>query len=571
MRQTDSGRARPSSPRVARSSRGASASTQSLSHIVHGAPGPLGSVDLLTLQHLAGNHAVQRLLVNRAPTAPTSSASKRPRRATPDSYAELLQGINHIAVVATHAQGAGVGDVPLGSHLSATHYDLLLKLRSAVVMAYSPKLGEHQAALNLWTFIQPDLATAVKHAPEFVEGDVGSIQHDLSWLDEQLIRPAAYREAHAESVAHSSLKAPDLAFQQHQLEEAEVELEQAKSFAEDAAKIISMGVSSAIMKETDAGKEIFELITIKGTIQEKLEKAKEKGIVEQTATAIELVGKIAGLKNTIIQTTMELLKTRAKRFAEKALEEGAKQLAKHWEEVAEGYEKNIASLKTLGKVLGMVGVLADAIRAFKAALDGDWDEALKNAASAGMGVLGALGVEGGGPLLAGITITIKAEIEAIHLAAEFTRWCKEETVRVAASSFIDACSLVARNVAYDFIADVDLMLTSGNAAVSQMAAQQMMARVGKMQQGLAYLRARAALSQAKWPGLYATLGSQGLQALTNPFNPEDPLSLAQQLSAIFEGANAMATYVKEHFPTDSERKAKEASAGDEAQTADEEE
>ncbi len=564
MRQTDPGRTRSPSPRVARSTRGASTSSQSLSHVVPGAPGLLGSADLLTLQRLAGNSAVQHLLVNRAPAAATRARGKP---ATPDSYADLLQGINHIAVAATQAHGAGVGDVPLGSHLSATHHDLLLKLRSAVALAYSPKPGEHQAALNLWTFIQPDLAAAVKHAPEFVDGDVGSIQHDLSWLDEQLIRPAAYREAHAEAVAHSSLKAPDLAFQQHQLEEAEVELEQARGFAEDAAKIVSMGVSSAIMKETDAGKEIFELITIKGTIQEKLEKAKEKGIVEQTATAIELVGKIAGLKNTIIQTTLDLLKHRAEKLAEKALEEGARQLAKHWREVAEGYEKDIGSLKALGKVLGMVGVLADAIRAFKAALDGDWDEALKNAASAGMGVLGALGVEGGGPLLAGITITMKAEIEAIHLAAEFTRWCKEETVRVAASGFIDACSLVARNVAFDFMADLDLMLTSGNAAVSQMAGQQMMARVGKMNQGLAYLRARAVVSQTKWPGLYATLGSQAQRALTNPFNPEDPLSLAQQLSTIFEGANAMATYVKEHYPTDPERAARAAREGDEGEGA----
>jgi hypothetical protein len=569
MRQTDPGRARSPSPRVARASRGTSTSSQSLSHVVHGAARPLASVDLLTLQRLAGNSAVQGLIAQRAAAAGT--AKKRGKPATPESYADLLVGINHIAMAAAQDHGAGVADVPLGSHLSATHRDLLAKLRSAVMMAYSSKSGEHQAALNVWTFIQPDLASAVKHAPEFVEGDVGGIQHDLSWLDEQLIRPAAYREAHAESVAHTSLKTPDLAFQQRQLEEAEIELEQAKGFAEDAAKIISMGASSAILKDTDLGKEIFELVSIKGTIQEKLEKAKEKGIVEQTATAVELVGKIAGLKNTIIQTTMEVLKHRAEKFAEKALEEGARQLAKHWKEIAEGYEKNIQSLKVLGKVLGMVGVLADAIRAFKAALDGDWEGALKNAASAGMGVLGALGVEGGGPLLAGITITIKAEIEAIHLAAEFTRWCKEETVRVAASSFIDACSLVARNVAYDFVADVDLMLTSGNAAVSQMAGQQMMARVGKMNQGLAYLRARAAMSQAKWPGLFATMDAQAQRALTNPFNPDDPLSLAQELSTIFEGANAMATYVKEHYPTDPElaARAKEES-NDEGGESDEE-
>jgi hypothetical protein len=515
-------------------------------------------VDLLTWQRLAGNTAVQRMIVERAPVA----TARRGKPATPESYADLLQGINHIAVAATHSHGEGVADVPLGTHLSATHQALLVKLRSAVVMAYSSRHGEHQAALNLWTFIQPDLATAVKHAPEFVEGDVGGIQQDLTWIDEQLIRPAAYREAHAEAVVHSSLKTPDLAFQQIQLEQAEVELEQVKGFVEDLAKLGSMGISAAIMKEVDFGKEVFELVTIKGTIQEKLEKAKEKGIVEETATGIELVTKIVGLRNTIMGTALELLKNRAKRLAEKALEEGAKQLAKHWKEVAEDFEARSASLKAFGKVLGVVGVLADAIRAFKAALDGDWDEAVKNAASAGMGVLGALGVEGGGPLLAGITVVMKAEIEAIHLAAEFTRWCKEETVREAASGFVDACNVVATNVAYDFVADMDLMLMSGNAAVSQMAGQQMMARAGKMNQGLAFLRARAELSQKKWPGLMATMGAQAQQALRNPFNPEDPLSLAQQMSAIFEGANAMAKYVKEQFPTDPERAARSRKGGE---------
>jgi hypothetical protein len=526
-------------------------------------------VDLLTLQRLAGNSAVQQLIINRAPTA----AQKRSKAATPESYAELLQGINQIAKAASTSHGAAVGEVALGTHLNASHYDLLTKLRSTVVMAYSPKPGEHMAALNLWTFIQPDLASAMKHAPEFVEGDVGGIQQNLNWLDEQLIRPAAYREAHAQAVVHSSLKAPDLKFLQIQLEEAEVELEQVKGYVEDMAKMASMGLSTAVMKEVDVGKEIFELVTIKGTIQEKLEKAKEKGIVETNATGIELVTKIIGLRNTIIQTTMELLKRRAHKFAEKALEEGAKQIARHWKDVAEGYESKIASLKAFGKALGVVGVLADAIRAFKAALDGNWGDAVKNAASAGMGVLGALGAEGGGPMLLAITITMKAEMEAIHLAAEFTRWCKEETVRVAATDFVNACQVVARNVAYDFAADVDLMLGSGNAAVSQMAAQQMMARAGKMQSGLAYLRSRAGLSKDKWPGLYTAMSAQAVQALTNPFNPEDPLSLAQQMSAIFEGANAMAAYVKQHYPTDpeKERAKRQASEGGESDDEGEEE
>jgi hypothetical protein len=47
------------------------------------------------------------------------------------------------------------------------------------------------------------------------------------------------------------------------------------------------------------------------------------------------------------------------------------------------------------------------------------------------------------------------------------------------------------------------------------------------------------------------------------------LSLAQQLNAIFEGANAMATYVKEHYLTDPERKGREASEGQASQDGNE--
>lgn len=553
MQRTTTGYTRSPATRVARAEPASTRATNSLDHALQGAP--LTGAEILHLQRLAGNTAVNRLIAQRAPAA---GRQKRATPASPESFADLLQGINQIAVAAARPHGAGVGDVPFGSHLTRSHHDLLADLRTAVVMAYAAAPGQHQAALNLWTVIQPDLSSAVRVAPEYVEGDVGGIQRDLQWLDDQLIRPAAYREAHDEAVAHSSMKAPDLVFQQQRLEEAETELEQAKGLAEDAAKLASEGASAALLKDADLGKEIFELVSSKGTIQEKLEKAKEMGIVEQTATAVELVGKIAGLKNTIIATTMEYLKGRAERFAEKALEEGAKELAKHWKDVADGYGETVQTLKTVGKVLGMVGVFADAIRTFKAAWDGDWDAVARNLASTEMGLLGTFAAEGSAPLLGGITITIKAEIEAIHLAAEFIRWCAQETVRVAASRFIDACSLVAKNVAYDFVADVDLLLSSGNPEISRMAAQQITVHTAKMTQALHYLSAQASISEAQWPGLLGTLGGAAQHALSNPIDmPDDALTTAEQMRDIFAGANAMATYVKAHYPTDAEKAARQ--------------
>jgi hypothetical protein len=551
MRHTHSGpsRARPRTPsRVARTTTSAPA---------HGVDphAPLTRGDVLRLQETIGNSAVHRLLaVQRAPAVPRHK--QRLESASPESYADLVQGLNQVAVAAGNAHGQGVQDVALGTHLSPAHLELLKSLRSSVEMAYSAKPGQHQAALNVWTSIQPDLSAVLRRAPEFVEGDVSAVQRNLAWVGDQVIRPAAYREAHQEAVAHSSLQAPDLGQQEARLEEAESELEQAKDFAEEGGKLFSEGAAAIFLKDADLGKEIFEMANLKGTITEKLEKAKEKGIVEQTATAIELVGKIAGLKNTIITTTMEYLKGRAEKMAEEAIKAGLKQVAHQWKELAEGYEKTAMTLKTVGKVLGFIGVVADAIRAIKAAINGDWEEAAKSAASAGMGVLGALGAEGSGAMLGAITITIKAEIEAIHLAAEFIRWCKEETVREAAGNFVDACSRVAKNVAFDFVADIDLALGGGNGQIATMAEGQINARAKAMSNAMTWLGQVAGRSEEKWPGMMSKLGPAAEHALSNPLDtPGDPLTVAQQVREVFAGANLMATYVKEHYPTDSEKAA----------------
>ncbi|MCA1648114.1 MAG: hypothetical protein LC797_22535 [Chloroflexi bacterium] len=124
-----------------------------------------------------------------------------------------------------------------------------------------------------------------------------------------------------------------------------------------------------------------------------------------------------------------------------------------------------------------------------------------------MGVIGTLGAAGSAPLPGAITITVKAELEAIHLAAEFIRWCKDETVREAAERFINACSVVAKNVAFDFVADVELLLDADSADIRDMAGKQLTAHAARMTQSLAYLGSRMDESQKKWPGLGPSLGT----------------------------------------------------------------
>jgi hypothetical protein len=63
----------------------------------------------------------------------------------------------------------------------------------------------------------------------------------------------------------------------------------------------------------------------------------------------------------------------------------------------------------------------------------------------------------------------------------------------------------------------------------------------------------------------SALGPEAAHALSNPLdNPGDPLSVAQLVRDVFAGANLMARYVKEHYPTDAEvaaRKGREGGGG----------
>jgi len=498
--------------------------------------------------------------LQRAPAVASHQASAQ--KESTDDYINFLQGIDDLVTAAPKGHGSGLGGVAFGTPLSDQHLGLLEELRTALMLVYEQKKGASHDALDLWESIKGNLWAELRRAPKIVHQGVRELDEmigkDLNWIDKEFIRPAAYWEAHREGLAHSDLQAPDLVSQQTLLDKEEEELEQAKELSEEAGKLVSEGIAAAVLKDTNMGKEIFELVTVKGTIQEKLEKAKEKGIVEQSATAVELVSKIAGLKNTIIKTTFEVLKGRAERLAKEAIEKGTEEVAKHWEALAEDYGEYAEKLKTVGTVIGIIGAAADAIRAFKAAVNGDWEEAASKAASAGMGILSALGPEGSAPLLAALVIGVKVEIAAMHMAAEFIRWCKDETVRDAAKDFIDICVKVSKWPAQDLVADVEAWYNPSNAAIKDLIKKRLLGYVPDMRTGLAAIGAEVQCTEARCLGghsdLVDALGNDAKRVLMAPFAfPEDPLSMATQIHDVFAGANAMARYVRDRYPRDSEK------------------
>ena len=522
------------------------------------------------LQQIAKNHAVPAL--QRAPATARRHAPAQPE--TPEDYTDLLYGINHLRNAAFVNQGnheaqlKALGAVEFGEHLTPRHRSMLVNLRTALILAYSSAPGSHQQGLALWTSIEGDFSFAMRRAPEFVDGDIGAVQQDLNDLSEKVIRPAAYYEAHDDTVAHSGLKSPDLVFQQQELDKAEKNFELAQQLAEEVGKLTSQGVAQMVMGKSGPGKEIFELMNLRGTIEEKLEWAKGKGLLAKTATGADLVSKVLGGANAVVTISIEVGKDYAERQAKQALAREAEHLAKQWEAIAKGWEEKLKTLEKVGKVLGVIGIAADVLRTVRAILRHDWGEAVKEAGSAVVDTLGVFGAEGSGALLGGIVVTIHAEIEAIHMAAAFIRWCRDENVRQAAGSFIEACDKVAKSYAFDFVADVDMLLDPSKANLSDIVGKQLTLHSANMKKGLAYignqLNSNAATSLGGQPQLIGALGPAAVHAISNPFDtPDDPLTLAQQIRDLFAGANAMARFVRDNYPTGDKKEEK--SEGGEAQ------
>ena len=160
----------------------------------------------------------------------------------------------------------------------------------------------------------------------------------------------------------------------------------------------------------------------------------------------------------------------------------------------------------------------------------------------------------------------QAEMEAIHLAAEFIRWCQDENVRQAAGSFITTCAAVARNPAQDLVADANALFNPSNAAITDIITNKLTGYTPAMRKGLAAIGAHVQATDARSLGHYGALvealGPDAKRVLLAPFAfPDDPLSMATQIRDVFAGANAMARYVKEHYPTDAEKAAKDAKKG----------
>src|SRR5215469_8922339 len=234
-------------------------------------------------------------------------------------------------------------------HLLSHHLELLVSLnRALAARPHSPA-----DALMAWELIHQTLLSEVDEAKSVVDNDtITTVERQIAEADRNFVG-AAYHAA--ERAAEGRLEAPDLEEQKIHLETAGHELLEANKLWESASKVMASGVDKAFgITETN---EIIELVKLPGTIREKLEKAKEKGIITQIGTAVELVGKIKGGTAALLKVTAKTGERYCAGLAKLAASKGNKVLLREIEQTAEQWKWLSETAESLGRVASVISLI----------------------------------------------------------------------------------------------------------------------------------------------------------------------------------------------------------------------
>ena len=460
-----------------------------------------------------------------------------------NNYVALINGIDHLV---KNYREPGPLDVSPSSErdLLALHRDMLANFRTALILVKS----DPQTALSLWEHTSPALwqELAKSTAAGLSGADAGK---QLDYVAKHF-EAAGYGAAKRKAEDDSSLAAPDAAQMAGKLTQAEAELGQARELFEQGMKL---GSSLGQLAGTEAPKEveeIIEMVMLPGSIEEKLAYARKHGIA---GTAVELVGKVTGATGTLIrnvgETGEKVLEARRAIVLGRGASQATKVAAEQLEQLAGKFKKLAQIGKALGTAASYAAVIADGIKLVSAIRDGDYNEALK--AGSDLAIDSApllLGADVAAPLAA-VVVVIKAELEVFKLAAAFIRYCKDEMVRQAAADFIGQCNVIA-SVARGLVADCELLTGASSAGVQEIAMKKASEEASQVSKGIdalaSHLGSHASNAIGAYPTVVASLGRPAIAAMQDQ-QPDDLLSVADRVAAVFKGANAMAKYVKESY------------------------
>jgi hypothetical protein len=176
------------------------------------------------------------------------------------------------------------------------------------------------------------------------------------------------------------------------LTKAEEELKQAKTLQEKAkeasevfAKSHKLAGNLGKLAELDAPKEvskIIDLVMLPGTIEKKLELARQNGIA---TTAVELLGKITGATGTLVKNVglvgEKVIEARKAFLLAKDASAVSSAAIQELEQAAGSFAKLAKLGKTLGTAASYAAVIADGFKLVSALRDGSFEKALEAAGS----------------------------------------------------------------------------------------------------------------------------------------------------------------------------------------------
>ncbi|HET6874911.1 MAG TPA: hypothetical protein VFH70_09045 [Acidimicrobiales bacterium] len=478
-----------------------------------------------------------------------TTGAKSPHGETFENYEAFLLGVNNQLRGRPGETDPSDTSPADPAHLLPAHLDLLIELQGA--LAARPKRPAD--ALKAWERIHKKLEQVVQAASKVVDKDtVDTVARQISSADRDFVGAAYHR---AEEAAEGQLEAPDAEQQRVHVENAEKDLLEAKKLWDSVHKVMGSGVDKAL--GIDGTGEIIELAEMPGTIQEKLEAAKKKSMLGQAGTAVELAGKIKGATASLMKISADVGERYCGRVAKLAESQGNKVLMKEAEEAAEQWKFLGETAKNLGTAATVIALIGDAISMVDDIRNGKWSEVASDAAE--MAVDAApllLGAEVAAPL-AGVVVLVKAEMEAIHLAAEFSRWCKDEQVREACANYVQGLTKDVNPWATKLVANVEVMLDASQPEAVQAAA---MAQVDKdaknTWQGVKHVAGvyLEPLAQ-RAPDVFESMGKEAVavfttEELTMPAETADgviALAVLEKVQKIFHGSNLMAKYVVDHY------------------------
>ena len=466
-----------------------------------------------------------------------------------ENYEAFLSGINNQLIGRDGSIDPADTSPADPAHLEPHHLDLLISLQQALATrAHSPA-----EALREWELIHSALRDEVEAAKATVDGDsITTVERQLAEADQDFVG-AAYHAA--EQAAAGALEVPDLEEQRAHLESAEQELLEANKLWENASRVMASGIDSAL--DIREANEIIELVKLPGTIQEKVEKAREKSIIGQLGSAVELVGKIKKGTAALLKITATTGERYCAGMARLAAGRGNTVLFEEIEQSAAQWKWLGETAESLGTAASAISLIGDGISMVGSISEGNWEEAAGQAAN--MAVDAApllLGAEVAAPL-AGAVILVKAEMQAIHDAAAFIRYCKDEQVREATANYVKGLTDHVYPWAAKLAADVDVMLDPSQPESVQRAA---MGTVNEdaayTWQGVKYVAGTSFLVLTQLPGgVYASMGTEacgvfGEGNLSMPVETGEgmiALAVVDKVAKIFHGANLMADYVHKYY------------------------